>query len=433
MSAGANVQRRLIAFVLLALCRVGAAQTSTAGADLHWVSTWGSAQQLAAETLPPWVVPPPREPDEPTPPPMLPPYPRAFHDETVRMIVRTSIGGDGLRLTLSNALGMDPVQIGAVHVALRDRGSAIVPGSDRAVTFGGRTSLSLEPGALAVSDAVALPVPALTELAVSLYLPSETRSVTTHEFALTTTYVAAGNAAGAAALPNAATNLTLFWLTGVEVLAAPQAGAIVAFGDSITDGVSTTPGTHRAWPALLAAKLQANDATRHWAVINAGISGNRVRRDVIGRSALGRFDRDVLARAGVKWLVLLEGINDITFSALPDVPAGERTTADELVAALEQLVDRAHAHGIKVMGGTLMPMGGLWLHNAETEALRQAVNDWIRTSGKLDAVVDFDAATRDPQRPAWLRPELDSGDHIHPNDAGNAAMADAIDTAVFAR
>jgi lysophospholipase L1-like esterase len=427
------VQRGFIAFVLLLLCRIGAAQAPNDGAALHWVSTWGTAQQLAAETLPSWVVPPPREPNEPAPPPLLPPYPRAFHDETVRMIVRTSIGGDGLRLTLSNALGMEPVHIGAVHVALRERGSATAAGSDRAVTFGGRTSLSLEPGALAVSDTVALTVPALTELAVSLHLPNETRSVTTHEFALNTTYVAPGNAAGAAVLPNAATNLTWFWLTGVEVLAPARAGTIVAFGDSITDGVSTTPATHRAWPALLAAQLQTSHATSHWAVVNAGISGNRVRRDVIGRSALGRFDRDVLARAGVKWLVLFEGINDITFSALPDAPDGERATADELIQALEQLVDRAHAHGIKVMGGTLMPMGGLWLHNAETEALRQAVNEWIRTSGKLDAVADFDAATRDPQRPAWLRPELDSGDHIHPNDAGNAAMADAIDTTTFAR
>jgi lysophospholipase L1-like esterase len=427
------VQQRFAALVLLVLCRVSTAQTPDDATNLHWVSSWGTAQQLAAETLPVWVVPPPREPNEPPPPALLPPYPTSFNNQTVRMIVRTSIGGDGLRLTLSNALGMDTVRIGAVHVALHERNSAIVAATDRAVTFGGRTSLSVEPGALVVSDAIALAVPALTELAVSLYLPNETRSVTTHEFALNTTYVAAGNAAGAAALPNAATNRTYFWVTGVEVLAPPQAAAIVAFGDSITDGVSTTPDTYRAWPALLAAKLQASPTTSHWAVINAGISGNRVRRDVIGRSALGRFDRDVLARAGVQWLVLFEGINDVTFSALPDVPDAQRTTAAELIVALEQLVDRAHARGIKVMGGTLMPMGGLWLHNAETEAMRQAVNEWIRTAGKLDAVADFDAATRDPQQPARLKPDFDSGDHIHPNDAGNAAMADAIITTMFAR
>jgi lysophospholipase L1-like esterase len=378
-------------------------------------------------------VPPPRQPNEPPPPALLPPYPASFSEQTVRMIVRTSIGGESLRLTLSNALGMDTVHVGAVHVAVRERDAAIVATTDRAVTFGGRATLSIEPGALVVSDAIALTVPALTELAVSLYLPAETRGVTTHEFALNTTYMTAGNAVGAATLPNAATNRTYFWLTGVEVLTSAQSAAIVAFGDSITDGVSTTTGTHRAWPALLAAKLQANRATSQWGVINAGISGNRVRRDVIGRSALGRFDRDVLARAGVEWLVLFEGINDITFSALPGVPATQRTTADELIRALEQLVDRAHARGIKVMGGTLMPMGGLWLHNAETEAMRQSVNGWIRTSSKLDAVADFDAATRDPRQPARLKPEYDSGDHIHPNDAGNAAMADALDLAIFDR
>lgn len=427
------MQPRLAAFVLLLVGRLCTAQAPQADADLHWVGTWGTAQQLAAETLPPWVVPPPREPNQPPPPPLLPPYPRAFNDETVRMIVRTSIGGDTLRLTLSNALGMDTVRIGAVHVALRERDSATVAGSDRTVTFGGKTSVAIEPGALAVSDPVALSVLALRELAVSLYLPNETRGVATHEFALNTTYVAPGDATDAASLQSAATNRTYFWLTGVEVLAPAQAGAVVAFGDSITDGVSTTPGTHRAWPAFLASNLQSSPATSHWAVINAGISGNRVRRDVIGRSALGRFDRDVLARAQVKWVVLFEGINDITFSALPDVPDDQRTTADELIEALAQIVDRAHAHGIKVMGGTLMPMGGLWLHNAETEAMRQDVNEWIRSGGKFDAVADFDAVTRDPQRPTHLRPELDSGDHIHPNDAGNAAMAGAIDTMMFAR
>jgi lysophospholipase L1-like esterase len=431
MSAAIQLYRRCAALALTLWCGLVAAQT--ADGNRHWVGTWGTAQQLAAETLPVWVVPPPREPNEPPPPALLPPYPSSFHDETVRMIVRTSIGGDSVRLTLSNALGRSEVDIGAVHVALRERGSAIVTGTDRAVTFGGRLSFSVQPGTLLVSDPVELAVPPLTELAVSLYLPNETRDVTTHEFALNTTYVVAGNAAAAAALPNARTNLTYFWLSGVEVLAAADAGAIVTLGDSITDGVATTPDTHRAWPALLAAKLQAAPATRHWAVINAGISGNRVRRDVIGASALGRFDRDVLSRAGVRWLVLFEGINDITFSALPAVPDRERTTAAELIETLEQVVDRAHARGIKVMGGTLMPMGGLWLHNPETEALRQAVNEWIRTSDKLDAVADFDAVTRDPREPTRLKPEHDSGDHIHPNDAGNAAMADAIDLRMFAR
>jgi lysophospholipase L1-like esterase len=427
------MNRCFSALALLLCCAICRAQTPDTGRDQHWVSTWGTAQQLAAETLPAWVVPPPREPNEPPPRALLPPYPSSFRDETVRMIVRTSIGGERLRLTLSNALGRSEVHIGAVHVALRKRGSAIAVATDRAVTFGGKASFAVQPGTLVVSDPVELAVPPLTELAVSLHLPNETHGVTTHEFALNTTYVVAGNGAAAASLTNPRTNFTYFWLTGVEVLVSTDVGAIVALGDSITDGVTTTFDTQRAWPALLAAKLQSTTATRNWAVINAGISGNRVRRDVIGRSALGRFDRDVLARPGVEWLVLFEGINDITWSALPAVPDSERAAAEGVIETLEQIVDRAHARGIKVMGGTLMPMGGLWLHNAETEAMRQAVNEWIRTSGKLDAVADFDGATRDPNQPARLLPQFDSGDHIHPNDAGNAAMADAVDTTIFGR
>jgi lysophospholipase L1-like esterase len=328
---------------------------------------------------------------------------------------------------------MKPLRVGALHVALRQRESEIVAGSDRSATFGGRASFTVQPGALVVSDPIEIALPVLGELAVSLYLPADTGTPTTHALALNTTYVARGNAVGDTSMPGAATNRTYFWLAGVEVLAAANAGTIVAFGDSITDGFSTTPDTHREWPSMLGAKLAADPGQPHWAVVNSGISGNRVRRDVVGTNALARFDRDVLARSGVKWVVLFEGINDITFSALPHAPSDERTSADQLVEALEQLVARAHAHGIKVMGGTLTPMAGLWLHNSETEALRVALNRWVRTSGKLDAVADFDAATRDPAEPERLRPDFDSGDHIHPNDAGNAAMARAVDTSAFDR
>ena len=350
------------------------------------------------------------------------------------MIVRTSIGGDGVRLTLSNALGMDTVRIGAVHVALRERDSAIVAGTDRTVTFGGRTSLSVEPGALVVSDTIALAVPALTELAVSLYLPNETRSVTTHEFALNTTYVAAGNAAGAAAVAERSDESHVF-LADRSRGARPDAGGARSSRSAIRSPtasrrrpVRTERGRRYSPRSCKRAPQRANGR-----VINAGISGNRVRRDVIGRSALGRFDRDVLGRAGVQWICCSKASTTSPSRRCRTCRRAQRTTADELIAALEQLVDRAHARGIKVMGGTLMPMGGLWLHNAETEAMRQAVNEWIRTSGKFDAVADFDAATRDPQQPARLKPDFDSGDHIHPNDAGNAAMANAIDTTIFAR
>jgi lysophospholipase L1-like esterase len=421
-----------VALGLLASTATPALAQRTSGE--HWVATWGTALPLDVETIPDWVEPPPPElrqgPPAPSP---IPPYPQQLGDQTVRMIVRTSLGGSRVRLTLANSSGQPPVRIGEVRLALRERESAIVATTDRAVTFGGKGSLTIAPGALVVSDPVDLRAPALTELAVSLYLPENTGGVTAHALGLNATYVAAGNAAAARSLPSAATNLTYFWLAGVEVLAAADAGTIVALGDSITDGFATTPNAHRAWPALLATKLQGDPATNRLGVVNAGISGNRVRRDLIGSSALARFDRDVLARAGVEWLVLLEGINDVTWSALPRAPQIERATAEQLIEGLSQLVDRAHAHGIKVMGATLTPMGGLWLHTDSTEAMRRAVNRWILSGGRFDAVVDFDAATRDPLDPARLRPELDSGDHIHPNDAGNAAMADAIDAASFER
>ena len=400
----------------------------------RWVATWGTAQQLAVETTPDWMQPPPAESLPANPPPSpIAPFPQALRDQTVRMVVRASVGGSRLRLTLSNAAGVPPVRIGAVRVALRERESSIVTGSDRAVTFGGRASITIPPGALVVSDPVDLAVPRLAELAVSVHLPDDTGAVTTHALGLNTTYVMHGNAASAHSLPGAETNRTYFWLAGVEVLAPPRTATIVAFGDSITDGFSTTPDAHRAWPALLAGRLQADAATERFAVINMGISGNRIRRDRVGTSGLARFDRDVLARPGVEWIVLLEGINDINFTALPRAPQEERASAEAIIEALSLFVDRAHAHGLKVMGATLLPMAGLWLHNAETEAMRQAVNRWIRTGRKFDALVDFDAATRDAERPERLAPAFDSGDHIHPNDAGNAAMAEAIDTAAFAR
>ena len=425
--------RSLTFLALAALAYPSASIAQNAREAERWIATWGTAQQLASETPPSWVEPPPRTEGEPSRPSPIPPIPSGFSNETVRMVVRTSAGGTRLRVTRSNALGLEPVRIGAAHVALHERESTLVASSDRALTFGGRPAVTLEPGALVVSDAVELAVRPLAELAVSLYLPEPTGKPATHELALNTTYVVAGDATATAALRGAATNRSYFWLAGIEVLTQRNGGTIVALGDSITDGFSTTPDAHRAWPALLAAKLQSDPSTAHWGVVNAGISGNRIRRELVGASALARFDRDVLSRAGVRWLLLFEGINDITFSALPRAPQEQRATAEQVIEGLSQLVDRAHAHGIKVMGATLMPTGGLWLHNVETEATRETVNRWIRTGGKFDAVVDFDAVTRDPDRPQRLRPEFDSGDHIHPNDAGNAAMADAIELQAFDR
>jgi lysophospholipase L1-like esterase len=417
--------------VLLCPCLFGA---SLQAQEPQWVATWGTATALALYSPPSWVQPPPADKLPPNPPPSpVVPVPPTFAEQSLRMIVRSSVAGAQLRLQFSSALGTSPTRLGAVHVALHTGNGSIDVGSDRVVTFGGSESVTLHPGALVVSDPVDLALPPLSEVAVSIYLPEVVDTRSFHELGLNTTYVARGNTVGAASFAANDTNRSYFWLTGLEVLAPAGSGSIVAFGDSITDGYAITPDLHRAWPALLAQRLQADPATARLGVINMGISGNRVLRELVGSSALTRFDRDVLARGGVEWMLLLEGINDINFTALPGVPVSQQTTAEELIEGLSQLVTRAHARGIKVMGGTLLPMGGLWLHNPNTEALRQAVNAWIRTGDNFDAVVDFDALMRDPANPERLHPDFDSGDFIHPNDAGAAAMAEAIDLQVFAR
>ena len=421
--------------ILLALLwLITSASTAWAQNQQNWVATWGTSPLFAVESPPSWMVPPPADALPRNPPPSpIPPVPTELHDQTVRMIVRTSVGGDALRLQFANTQGLAPVQVGAVHVALHTAGGAIEQASDHSVTFGGETSITIYPGAMMVSDPVDFELAPLTEVAVSVYLPESSDTRARHELGLNTTYIAQGNVVAAATLQATETNRSYFWLAGLEVAAAPAAASIVAFGDSITDGFSTTADKHYDWPSLLAERLQQNSNTRHLGVINMGISGNRVLRNNAGSSALTRFDRDVLARSGIGWIILLEGINDINFTALPNAPASELTNAAQIIDGLSQLVDRAHAHGIKVMGATLTPMGGLWLFNDKTEGMRQAVNEWIRSSGKFDAVVDFDAVTRDPVKPSQLKVEFNSGDNIHPNDAGNKAMAEAIAIAAFTR
>ncbi len=361
--------------------------------------------------------------------PMVP-YPDTFENQTVRMVLQTTASGRAVRVQLANAQGKPAMRVDAVHIAKRAADSATVAGTDRALTFGGKSGVTIPPGAIVVSDPAPLDVVAGQELAVSLYVPQQT-AVTAHALGLNSAYVAPGNVAGAAAMPDATVLRSYFWLAGVEVQAESPRGVIVAFGDSITDGYATTPGAYRTWPEILAKRLRDDARTRGWSVVNMGISGNRIRKDGTGASALARFDRDVLSRPGVKWIVMLEGVNDINISAIPGIPEAERTTAEEIIAAYGQFVAKAHLHGIKVMGATIMPTEGLWLHTPQSEQMRQDVNRWIRTSGVFDAVVDFEAATRDPARPSRLRAEFDPGDHIHPNDAGTKAMADAIDLSHF--
>lgn len=411
------------------LCSFGADQKTPHGSGEHWVATWATAQALAP--VAPLGAPPPRPAAAPARPSPIGQIPETFRNQTVRMVVRTSIGGRRARVQLSNALGNPALTVGTAHIAIREKDAAVVPASDRALTFGGRASLVIPPGALVVSDPVDLDVPKFTDLAISLYLPEDTGPPTVHPLGLHTTYIASGDVTANATLNPSATTTAYFWLSGVDVLAHSPASAIVAFGDSITDGFATTVNKNQAWPTLLATRLASNKATGTLGVLNLGISGNRVLRDVAGTNALARFDRDVLARPGVHWMVLLEGINDITFSAIPGIPLGQAVTAEDLIWGYRQIIERAHLHGIKVAGATIMPVEDVPTYTESGESVRQAVNQWIRTGGVFDAVIDFDALTRDPANPKRLRAEFDSGDHVHPNDAGNQAMADAIDLSTF--
>ncbi|PWU08788.1 MAG: GDSL family lipase [Terriglobia bacterium] len=348
------------------------------------------------------------------------------------MIVRASLGGRRIRVQLSNAFGTDPLTIGAAHVALRDKQSAIVAGSDRTLAFNGRSSVMIPAGAQMVSDPVDFNLPALGDLAVSVYIPGDSGVVTMHSTGLHTTYIANGDMTAAAAIAEpVATRTSWYWVSGVDVLAPAEAGAIVAFGDSITDGATSTVDADRSWPSMLARRVAGNPATPNLAVVNEGISGNRLLRDNAGVNALARLDRDVLSQPGVKWMTLMEGINDIGRATGRGSLPSDSVTTDDLIGAMRQIIERAHTRGIKVLGCTLTPYEGAAYYSEVGEVIRQAVNRWIRTAGAFDAVVDFDAVVRDPNNPKQFRADFNERDHLHPNDAGYKAMADAIDLAIF--
>ena len=344
------------------------------------------------------------------------------------MMVRTSIGGRRLRITLYNAFGSAPLMVGAAHIGIRGKESEIVPGSDRALTFHGKPGCMIGPGVVLLSDPVDLTVAPVSDLAVSLFFPVETGPPTAHGTGLHNTYIGEGDLTTQSSIGGSATTQSYYWLAGVDVMASADASLIVAFGDSITDGARSNTETNHSWPALLAARLAANKKTVNLGVANMGIGGNRLLRDGTGASALARLDNDVLSQPGVKWLMVMEGINDIGRNVT--TPA-ETTTADELIAVLEQMIERAHTHGIQVVGCTITPYEGANYYGEGGEAVRTAVNNWIRTSGKFDAMVDFEAAVRDPNNPKRIKADFDPGDHLHFNDAGYQAMADAVDLAIF--
>ncbi len=379
--------------------------------DSQWISTWGASPQTTATPL-------------------------AVNGQTIRQIAHVSLGGDLVRVRLSNAFGATGLPISEAHLAVSAGGSSIVPGSDRQLTFGGSPTTVIPPGALVVSDPVRLDVAPLSNLAVSLYFPGSVSAATEHSLAVQTTYVSTpGDFASATSIPSGgATTTSWHFVNGVEVTAEGRpAAAIVALGDSITDGYASTVGANHRWPNDLAARLQASPATANLSVVDEGISGNRVLHDFIGPNALARLDRDVLAQSGARWIIVLEGINDIGLPGAFGSPA-ENVSAAEIIEGHRQVIARAHAKGLRIYGGTLTPFEGTVFpgyYTPEGEAKREAVNEWIRTSGEYDAVIDFDAAVRDPTHPTRMLPAYDSGDHLHPNDAGYQAMANAVDLHLF--
>jgi lysophospholipase L1-like esterase len=393
--------RVLAGLALWTLVAAVPAASAQGKAAEHWVGTWATAPVSA--------------PSQPGAAPLVPGLtdkPTVFNNQTIRQFVHTSIGGDRARVVLSNAFGSRPLAIGGAHLALRDQGGAIAAGSDRALTFGGANSVNIPPGAMIISDPVALQVPAEKDVAVDIYLPGDTSAspspLTMHAGARQTNYVSStGNHLGSKELPGATAMPSWFFLSRLEVSATDRAGTFVAFGDSITDGYNSTPDTNHRWPDHLTRRL-------------AGVS------------ALARFDRDVLVQPGVTHVFILEGINDLGISAI--FKDGPMPSVAELINGHRQLIARAHARGLKIFASTLLPYEGTVIpgyFTPEGETVRQAFNQWMRTGKEYDGIVDFDAAMRDPDHPARMLPKYDSGDHLHPNDAGYQAMAYAFDVALL--
>jgi lysophospholipase L1-like esterase len=402
-----TLRRTSMAIVVATL---GSAQATTTLAQQpgRWFTTWTSSNQQSVR--------PPTDSVDRAP---------TYVNRTLRQIVRTSIGGNQVRVRFSNEYGDRPLVIGAARVALRDSGASIVASTDQPIQFGGRPSVTIRPGAAIVSDPLAFTVPALRDLAITIFLPDSSRTATRHALGLQSNYVSRpGNFVSTAALPTDTTVAMWFFLSGVDVTNAAATGVIATIGNSITDGARSTANTNRRWPDILAQRL-LNSAEPPKGIANAGISGNRVLTYGAGPSALARFDRDVLMQSGVTHVIILEGINDVGNSQATGI------TADDLIFGLRQLADRARERGLVVIGATLTPAGPRPSFTPAHEAIRAAVNTWIRTGGAFDAVIDFDAITRDPANPTQFLPAYDSGDHLHPGDAGYKAMGDAIDLALF--
>ena len=417
LSAVGIRRRRFVPAVIAvaALCALPALADRDDRDGARWTGTWSAAMQT----------------------PLAPAA--TFDNVTMREIVHVSIGGRAVRVRLSNAQGTQPLVIGAASVGVRASGAALRPGTLRTLRFAGSPTISIAPGGVALSDPVALEVAAQSDLAISLFIPTPQPGMTQLTLAHQTSFVSTtGDFTAAIDLPVGSTITTWYWLSGVEVQGSGRQRAVVAFGDSITEGFASTTDANARWPDVLARRLLAQRRSDDVAVLNEAISGNRVLNDVIGPNAQRRIDRDVLTQAGVDFVILLEGTNDMGFSQLPPGIFGPgvslaNVSAAEIIAGYEQIIARVHQAGAKIFGATVLPFEGAGYYNAAVEPKRAALNEFIRARGHFDGVIDFDAVMRDPAHPTRMRAEFDSGDHLHPNDAGYAAMGNAVDLRLFSR
>ncbi|HTY10039.1 MAG TPA: SGNH/GDSL hydrolase family protein [Bacteroidota bacterium] len=373
-----------------------------------WVGTWGTAPQLVE-------------------PGNMPPKP-GLNNSTLRQIVCVSIGGNRLRFRFSNEFSGSPVTMKTVRVAASLGGSVIDTTTDRELSFGGRPEAVLAPQSAMTSDPIDFDLKPRMNVAITIFFDSTSPDVTGHPGSRTTSYILPGNGASSADLPGAVGTDHWYIINAIDVVAPDSAAAVVVLGNSITDGRGSGTNKQDRWPDELALRLQASPGMRRVAVLNMGIGGNCVLRNCLGPAAGSRFERDVISQHGVRWLIILEGINDIGQARGEE---GSASVADGLIAEYKRMIDRAHAMGIRVYGATLLPFGGSFYDSPGHRAAWKKVNDWIRKGGCFDAVIDFDAALHDPADPSHLLPSGDTGDHLHPNEVGHKMMGDAVDLMLF--
>jgi lysophospholipase L1-like esterase len=394
--------------LIFAVCQSSALPRDTSTAEEKWIGTWGTAEQLVRRNN-------------------MPPDP-GLSNNTLRQVVCVSLGGNRLRVRFSNQFGTSPVTLSTVHIAVSAGGSTIDRATDRALLFDGKPAITIAPGTAITSDPLEFALKPRGSIAITIHFGDTSPDVTGHPGSRTTSYLVPGNPVDSVDFSGAAQTDHWYIIEGIDVTAPDSAAAVVVLGNSITDGRGSGTNKQDRWPDELAIRLQRNPETKHVAVLNMGIGGNCVLRKCLGPAAVDRFDRDVLAQNGVRWLVILEGINDIG-----EARGAEESNevADKLIAAFGQMIDRAHAKGIRVYGATLLPFGGSFYDSEDREAAWKKVNEWIRTGGRFDAVIDLDAALRDPVHPLRLLPSADSGDHLHPSETGHRMMAEAVDLSLF--